>query len=69
MVRVRHKGHSYKAKIVQHVYDSVRSASIVGGEEKASTVPTAVHGQLRYRIHYAGWNARHDEVIDRERIM
>ncbi|KAL5108224.1 AT-rich interactive domain-containing protein 4A [Taenia crassiceps] len=67
MVRVRHKGHSYKAKIVQHVYDSIRPASIAAREEKDSA--TALQGQLRYRIHYAGWNARHDEVINRERII
>ncbi|VDM16700.1 unnamed protein product [Hydatigera taeniaeformis] len=69
MVRVRHKGHSYKAKIVQHVYDSVQPASVVEGGKENLTMPTAVHGQPRYRIHYAGWNARHDEVIDRERII
>ncbi|VDK22081.1 unnamed protein product [Taenia asiatica] len=69
MVRVRHKGHSYKAKVVQHVYDSVRPTSMAGGEEEDLAMPTAVQGQLRYRIHYAGWNARHDEVIDRERII
>ncbi|KAL5968489.1 AT-rich interactive domain-containing protein 4A, partial [Taenia solium] len=69
MVRVRHKGHSYKAKVVQHVYDAVRPTSMAGGEEEDLAMPTAVQGQLRYRIHYAGWNARHDEVIDRERII
>nr|CDS19690.1 AT rich interactive domain containing protein [Echinococcus granulosus] len=69
MVRVRHEGHCYKAKIVQHVYDPMRPVSMAEGERKDSTMPVAMQGQLRYRIHYAGWNARHDEVIDRERII
>ncbi|VDD74928.1 unnamed protein product [Mesocestoides corti] len=80
IVRVRHKGHSYKAKIVQHIHPAGQpeglksTSSAVSGVTDTSDAScpsplTASTGEIRYRVHYAGWNARHDEIISRDRIL
>lgn len=92
-VRVRHKGHVYRAKIVKHILPGsaaetnrhktgastsgdVSDASCSSPSSTTATTKSvnvmesgARSEEIRYRVHYAGWNVRHDEIIPRERIM
>ncbi|CAH8873989.1 unnamed protein product [Trichobilharzia szidati] len=77
-VRVRCGDHvAYEAKVLKHIrpQPSICSRKTASAGEP-SPIPTSAAaavwagvGDIQYRVHYMGWNTRHDEVVPRSRII
>ncbi|CAL8102979.1 unnamed protein product [Calicophoron daubneyi] len=68
-IRVRCGDHvAYEAKVLKHIRP--QSALCSRPLERASSsAPWPAVGGIQYRVHYMGWNTRHDEVVSRSRII
>nr|CAH8874476.1 unnamed protein product [Trichobilharzia regenti] len=76
-VRVRCGDHvAYEAKVLKHIRPQPSICSRkTDSADGSSTIPTSAAavwagvGDIQYRVHYMGWNTRHDEVVPRSRII
>ncbi|TGZ60600.1 hypothetical protein CRM22_008442 [Opisthorchis felineus] len=59
---------AYEAKVLKHIRPQPGLVARGGNESNLPaswTCPT----ETQYRVHYMGWNTRHDEVVSRSRII
>ncbi|CAH8666963.1 unnamed protein product [Schistosoma curassoni] len=71
-VRVRCGDHvAYEAKILKHLrpQPALCGLKTENSADSLSTASWSGVGDIQYRVHYMGWNTRHDEVVPRSRII
>ncbi|CAH8682170.1 unnamed protein product [Schistosoma rodhaini] len=71
-VRVRCGDHvAYEAKILKHLRPQPALCGLKtdNSADSLSTASWSGVGDIQYRVHYMGWNTRHDEVVPRSRII
>ncbi|VDO73926.1 unnamed protein product [Schistosoma margrebowiei] len=71
-VRVRCGDHvAYEAKILKHLrpQPALCGLKTENSTDSLSTISWSGVGDIQYRVHYMGWNTRHDEVVPRSRII
>ncbi|KAF7243345.1 hypothetical protein EG68_10568 [Paragonimus skrjabini miyazakii] len=59
---------AYEARVLKHIRPQPGLVGVPRGTEDQSSVWSSAT-ELSYRVHYMGWNTRHDEVVSRSRIM
>ncbi|CAH8592181.1 unnamed protein product [Dicrocoelium dendriticum] len=59
---------AYEAKVLKHIRPQAGLA-VGRGAESSFTNTWSEPTELQYRVHYLGWNTRHDEVVSRSRIV
>ncbi|KAH8867608.1 AT-rich interactive domain-containing protein 4A [Schistosoma japonicum] len=62
---------AYEAKILKHLRPQPAICDLKANKSGNSTSAAAWAGtgDIQYRVHYMGWNTRHDEVVPRSRII
>ncbi|KAK4475113.1 hypothetical protein MN116_002201 [Schistosoma mekongi] len=62
---------AYEAKILKHLRPQPAICDLKANKSgnSASAAAWAGIGDIQYRVHYMGWNTRHDEVVPRSRII
>ncbi|KAA3677378.1 uncharacterized protein DEA37_0015049 [Paragonimus westermani] len=59
---------AYEARVLKHIRPQPGLVGVPRGVEDQSSVWSSAT-ELSYRVHYMGWNTRHDEVVSRSRII
>ncbi|KAF8567954.1 hypothetical protein P879_03075 [Paragonimus westermani] len=59
---------AYEARVLKHIRPQPGLVGVPRGAEEQSSVWSSAT-ELSYRVHYMGWNTRHDEVVSRSRII
>ncbi|KER20133.1 hypothetical protein T265_11252 [Opisthorchis viverrini] len=59
---------AYEAKVLKHIRPQPGLVAR-GGKESSLPASWTCPTETQYRVHYMGWNTRHDEVVSRSRII